>query len=144
MSHSLILCEHLRWLIESARECQVNVHPTGTYVCMEGPLFSTGRNHNAPQPGASAGEATLLPEAKLAREAEMCYAMLRGSDGLRLLAWRGCRDRHIMELISDQKRGKPQTNSKTAVLLKFLLTRQPLPLFHSTRQRSRSPGKRIS
>ena len=71
-------CEHLRQLlIESARECQVNVHPTGTYVCMEGPLFSTRAESQMHRSwGAHLIGMTALPEAKLAREAEMCYAIV--------------------------------------------------------------------
>jgi len=54
------------------------VHPTGTYVCMEGPQFSTRaesqyyRKTLAP----SVIGMTAIPEAKLAREAELCYGML--------------------------------------------------------------------
>jgi 5'-methylthioadenosine phosphorylase len=52
-------------------------HPSGTYVCMEGPLFSTKaesalhRSWNAHLIGMTA-----VPEAKLAREAEICYATI--------------------------------------------------------------------
>lgn len=51
-------------------------HKGGTYVCMEGPVFSTkaeSESHRAL--GASLIGMTALPEAKLAREAELCYAM---------------------------------------------------------------------
>jgi 5'-methylthioadenosine phosphorylase len=53
------------------------VHPRGTYVCIEGPQFST-RAESAVhrQLGFDIIGMTALPEAKLAREAEMCYAML--------------------------------------------------------------------
>jgi 5'-methylthioadenosine phosphorylase len=50
-------------------------HPSGTYVCMEGPAFSTraeSRLHKSW--GAALIGMTALPEARLAREAEMCYA----------------------------------------------------------------------
>jgi 5'-methylthioadenosine phosphorylase len=50
-------------------------HPSGTYVCMEGPAFSTraeSRLHRSW--GAALIGMTALPEARLAREAEMCYA----------------------------------------------------------------------
>jgi len=53
------------------------IHPTGTYVAMEGPLFSTKAESNLYRSwGASVIGMTALPEAKLAREAEMCYATI--------------------------------------------------------------------
>ena len=64
-------------LYESAREAGANVHPRGTYVVMEGPAFSTraeSRLHRSW--GADVIGMTALPEAKLAREAEMCYAII--------------------------------------------------------------------
>jgi 5'-methylthioadenosine phosphorylase len=53
------------------------VHPGGTYVAMEGPLFSTRAESNLYRSwGASVIGMTALPEAKLAREAEICYATI--------------------------------------------------------------------
>jgi 5'-methylthioadenosine phosphorylase len=55
----------------------INVHPKGTYVCMEGPAFSTqaeSRLHKSW--GGDVIGMTLMPEAKLAREAEMAYASI--------------------------------------------------------------------
>ncbi len=55
----------------------VRVHEGGTYVCMEGPLFSTKAESNAyRQWGMDIIGMTALPEAKLAREAELCYATI--------------------------------------------------------------------
>jgi len=52
-------------------------HRGGTYVCMEGPVFSTRAESNFYRSlGAAVIGMTNLPEAKLAREAEMCYATL--------------------------------------------------------------------
>ena len=50
----------------------------GTYICMEGPQFSTRAESNFYRKtvNASVIGMTALPEAKLAREAELCYAML--------------------------------------------------------------------
>lgn len=62
-------------LAETAGEIGVKVHTGGTYVCMEGPLFSTRAESAMHRSwGASVIGMTALPEAKLAREAEMCYA----------------------------------------------------------------------
>ncbi|GCE24988.1 S-methyl-5'-thioadenosine phosphorylase [Dictyobacter alpinus] len=65
-------------LVESAGELgDVKVHQGGTYVCMEGPLFSTKAESNVyRQLGMDIIGMTALPEAKLAREAEMCYAVI--------------------------------------------------------------------
>jgi 5'-methylthioadenosine phosphorylase len=64
-------------LAACAREEGLTVHEGGTYVCMEGPLFSTIAESNMHRAwGASLIGMTALPEAKLAREAEMCYACL--------------------------------------------------------------------
>jgi 5'-methylthioadenosine phosphorylase len=53
------------------------IHPKGTYVCMEGPSFSTRAEslmHRAW--GGDLIGMTAMPEAKLAREAQMCYALI--------------------------------------------------------------------
>jgi 5'-methylthioadenosine phosphorylase len=56
---------------------QLPVHRGGTYVCIEGPQFSA-RAESAlfRMWGASIVGMTALPEARLAREAELCYACL--------------------------------------------------------------------
>jgi len=65
-------------LLASASELgDVNVHEGGTYVCMEGPLFSTKAESIVYRSwGMDIIGMTALPEAKLAREAELCYAMV--------------------------------------------------------------------
>lgn len=55
----------------------VTLHRGGTYVCMEGPAFSTRAESNLYRSwGATVIGMTNLPEAKLAREAEIAYATL--------------------------------------------------------------------
>src|SRR5437763_1997737 len=65
-------------LLEAARELgDVKVHEGGTYVCMEGPLFSTRAESNVYRSwGMDIIGMTALPEAKLACEAELCYAVI--------------------------------------------------------------------
>ncbi|MDP2846216.1 MAG: S-methyl-5'-thioadenosine phosphorylase [Candidatus Methanoperedens sp.] len=54
-----------------------SVHKKGTYVCMEGPQFSTRAESRVYQNlGFDIIGMTALPEAKLAREAEICYSMI--------------------------------------------------------------------
>ncbi|MDY6834417.1 MAG: S-methyl-5'-thioadenosine phosphorylase, partial [Chloroflexota bacterium] len=71
-------CPKLRQLLyQSAQETGATVHPQGTYIVMEGPLFSTKAESFLYRSwGASVIGMTALPEAKLAREAEICYATL--------------------------------------------------------------------
>jgi 5'-methylthioadenosine phosphorylase len=64
-------------LLEATNVDGINVHDGGIYVCMEGPLFSTVAESNLHRSwGASIIGMTALPEAKLAREAEMCYGCI--------------------------------------------------------------------
>lgn len=61
----------------AAQQLDVNVHPGGTMVVMEGPAFSTrAESFMYRSWGADIIGMTALPEAKLAREAEMCYATM--------------------------------------------------------------------
>ncbi len=66
----------LRFHLAAAAEAEgIPMARAGTYVCMEGPQFSTLAESNTHrQLGYSVIGMTNLPEAKLAREAELCYA----------------------------------------------------------------------
>jgi 5'-methylthioadenosine phosphorylase len=66
-----------RELAESAREGVTTVHQGGVYLCIEGPQFSTRAESNLYRRwGADVISMTAMQEARLAREAEMCYAAL--------------------------------------------------------------------
>ena len=72
-------CGELRdLLLAAAKNSGVTTHDGGTYICMEGPQFSTRAESHfyRREVNATVIGMTALPEAKLAREAEMCYAML--------------------------------------------------------------------
>jgi len=71
-------CPELSSLLANcAHENGVTTHAGGTYVVMEGPAFSTKAESELYRSwGASLIGMTALPEAKLAREAEICYAIL--------------------------------------------------------------------
>ncbi len=71
-------CGALRQLlISSGEEVETAVHGKGTYVVMEGPQFSSrAESHMHRQWGGDLIGMTCMPEAKLAREAEMCYALI--------------------------------------------------------------------
>jgi 5'-methylthioadenosine phosphorylase len=62
---------------ESGQAAGATIHKGGTYVCMEGPQFSTLAESNLYRSwGASIIGMTNLQEAKLAREAEICYTTI--------------------------------------------------------------------
>ncbi len=64
-------------LIEMANDTKIKTHPKGTYVCMEGPQFSTRAESLMHQAwGCDLIGMTAMPEAKLAREAQICYALI--------------------------------------------------------------------
>jgi 5'-methylthioadenosine phosphorylase len=71
-------CTRLRGLLsQSARTTSATVHDGGTYVCMEGPQFSTLAESQLYRAwGMDIIGMTNLQEAKLAREAEICYGTL--------------------------------------------------------------------
>ncbi|MGH9729867.1 MAG: S-methyl-5'-thioadenosine phosphorylase [Candidatus Acidiferrales bacterium] len=67
--------ELARSLVESCAHANVKAHGKGIYVCMEGPQFSTlAESHFYRQSHFDVIGMTNLTEAKLAREAEICYA----------------------------------------------------------------------
>jgi 5'-methylthioadenosine phosphorylase len=72
------ICSQLADLIQqSGRDAAVPIKRGGTYVCMEGPQFSTVAESNTYRShGADLIGMTNLQEAKLAREAEICYTTI--------------------------------------------------------------------
>ncbi len=70
------VCKDLATLVyEAAQEAGATVHRGGTYVCIEGPNFSTRAESNIYRSwGVDIIGMTNIPEARLAREAEICYA----------------------------------------------------------------------
>jgi len=71
-------CESLRQLlIGGAESTGLTVHRSGIYLCMEGPQFSTMAESNIYRTWKCAVIGmTVAPEAKLAREAEICYSAI--------------------------------------------------------------------
>jgi 5'-methylthioadenosine phosphorylase len=64
-------------LLNCAGAVKTTVHDGGKYICMEGPAFSTRAESEMHRSwGGDLIGMTLMPEAKLAREAEMSYAAL--------------------------------------------------------------------
>ncbi len=70
-------CPELRQLFfQQAQELQIPVHQDGTYLCIEGPRFSTRAESKMFRQFADIIGMTLAPEAQLALEMEMCYLSL--------------------------------------------------------------------
>lgn len=69
-------CPELHGAIQRAAKTQnIRVHDNRTYVCIEGPRFSTkAESKFFKSTGADIIGMTLVPECQLAREAQMCYA----------------------------------------------------------------------
>ncbi len=64
-------------LYEASVKAGADVHRGGTYICIEGPLFSTKAESRIYRSwGVDVIGMTNIPEAKLAREAEICYATI--------------------------------------------------------------------
>jgi 5'-methylthioadenosine phosphorylase len=72
------VCPNLAGLLErSCRKSGITTHMGGTYICIEGPQFSTkSESRIYRQWGVDVIGMTNIPEAKLAREAEICYASM--------------------------------------------------------------------
>jgi 5'-methylthioadenosine phosphorylase len=72
------MCQELRQsLKEAADVLKLKVHESGTYVCIEGPRYSTKAESRMFRAwGADVVGMTLVPECVLAREAEICYATI--------------------------------------------------------------------
>ena len=69
------VCERLRDAVKAAAD-GITLHDGGTYLCMEGPQFSTAAESKLYRDvwNCDVIGMTNMPEAKLAREAELCYA----------------------------------------------------------------------
>ncbi|MBD3207366.1 S-methyl-5'-thioadenosine phosphorylase [Candidatus Bathyarchaeota archaeon] len=65
------------YFVEHARKLELKVHPSGTYICIEGPRFSTRAESKLfRQWGCDIIGMTLYPEVILAREAQLCYVSI--------------------------------------------------------------------
>jgi len=71
-------CDRLGEIIlDASKNISATTHAGGTYVCMEGPQFSTKAESKMHRTwGGDLIGMTAMPEAKLAREAQMCYALI--------------------------------------------------------------------
>ena len=118
-------CASLRKVLLAARS-EVKVHDGGTYVCMEGPQFSTRAESDLHRAwGAQLIGMTLMPEAKLAREAELCYAAVN------LVTDYDCWHPHPSELGSHELLEEIIGNLRTATGAALALLRTAVPAVQS-------------
>lgn len=105
-------CEGLSGLLhKAATEVGATVHNGGTYICMEGPAFSTqAESHVYRQLGFDIIGMTAAPEAKLAREAEICYAVLACSTDYD--CWHPDHDNVTTEMILDNLRSNVEISKQ--------------------------------
>jgi len=93
------ICPQLHaFFADFARRLGLTVHPKGTYVCIEGPRFSTrAESRLFRQWGADIIGMTLYPECVLAREAEICYVSVAMVTDYDVWAERPVSSREVME-----------------------------------------------
>lgn len=105
-------CERLsRLLHDAATDVGATVHNGGTYICMEGPVFSTQAESNVYRNlGFDIIGMTAAPEAKLAREAEICYALLACSTDYD--CWHPDHDNVTTEMILDNLRSNVEISKQ--------------------------------
>ena len=101
-----------RTVYRAAQAAGADVHRGGTYVVIEGPAFSTLAESNLYRSwGVDVIGMTALPEAKLAREAEICYAIIACITDYD--CWRARHEAVTAELILKQLRQNIETAKKT-------------------------------
>ena len=105
-------CSQLSTFLSTAvTEAGTIVHNGGTYICMEGPAFSTQAESELYRHfGFDIIGMTAAPEAKLAREAEICYAVLACSTDYD--CWHSEHDNVTTEMILDNVRFNVETSKK--------------------------------
>ncbi len=108
-------------LFKAAKEIDSAVHQGGTYVVMEGPAFSTrAESHLYRSWGANLIGMTALPEAKLVREAEICYATIAGVTDYD--CWQECSTPLPIDVILDNQRRQIQ---KIRGIIRLIVSRIP-------------------
>jgi 5'-methylthioadenosine phosphorylase len=108
-------------LFEAAKETRASVHFKGTCVVMEGPAFSTRAESRLYRSWeADIVGMTALPEAKLAREAEICYAIIAGVTDYD--SWQEQSEPLVVDVILDILRQNVNTIKK---IIKLAVARIP-------------------
>jgi 5'-methylthioadenosine phosphorylase len=105
------ICLDLREILcQGAAQAGVKVVKGGTYVCMEGPQFSTrAESHLYRSWGATVVGMTNITEARLAREAQMCFATIAIATDYD--CWRAGEEVDITDLLRVLTQGTEQARS---------------------------------
>jgi len=100
-------CPELQSSIKSTVEKQgVKIHKDCTYVCIEGPRFSTKAESNFFRTtGSDIIGMTLVPECQLAREAQMCYASISSVTDYDVWAEKPVTAKEVLETLSKNVEG---------------------------------------
>ena len=115
-------CKELRnFAIKSAKSLKLKVHNKATYVCIEGPRFSTRAESRFFKDYVKADiiGMTVVPECVLAREAEICYLSIATITDYDVWADKPVRTKEVIETIQ-----KNVTNTRK--LLSELISKIPL------------------
>lgn len=115
-------CEELsEVLYGTVQSLKYRVHRAETYVCMEGPLFSTRAESNMYRSwGGGIIGMTALPEAKLAREAEICYSVMAFSTDYD--CWKNDEEDVTIEIVIENLKA----NSEAAgIIIKNIIKKLP-------------------
>jgi len=108
-------------LYQEARKAGAKIHRDGTYLVIEGPAFSTKAESRLYRSwGADLIGMTALPEAKLAREAEICYAIIAGVTDYD--SWQAESEPLDIRVILDTLRKNTETIKE---IIKLAVTRLP-------------------
>jgi 5'-methylthioadenosine phosphorylase len=107
------ICPKLHdFYVDHAQKLDLKVHPTGTYVCIEGPRFSTrAESRLYRQWDADIIGMTLYPECVLAREVELCYVSVAMVTDYDVWAEKPVSTQEILETL-----GKNSVNFKRLVM----------------------------
>jgi len=119
-------------LLETSRGASgATVHDGGTYCCMEGPQFSTRAESELHRNwGMDVIGMTALPEAKLAREAELCYAALALVTDYD--CWYQEHDSVTAEMVAEvMRRNTTAAQSSIVALVRALPEHQDCPCQHA-------------
>jgi len=113
-------CKDLSELLyTTVKDLGYRVHHKETYVCMEGPIFSTRAESNMYRSwGGGVIGMTAIPESKLAREAEMCYALIALSTDYD--CWKEDEEDVTIEMIIENL--KANANAAQSVIKKLMET----------------------
>ncbi|MDH4121891.1 MAG: S-methyl-5'-thioadenosine phosphorylase [Deltaproteobacteria bacterium] len=138
------VCPHLfKQLVSAGKQVGAVCHPGGTYLCMEGPAFSTRAESNLYRSwGASVIGMTNLQEAKLAREAELCFGTIALSTDYD--CWHESNEQVTIEAVLEVMRKNVETAKRIlAVAIAGLGEDRPCPCPSAVKNAIVTPPDRI-